>query len=784
MAGVLGDVVVLDLSWGVAGPMAAMLLADQGAQVTKIEPPGGDPWRSLSGSRVWNRNKRSAVLDLHDPEQRETLLALAERADVLLESFSPGTTERLGIDFDVLMQRNPRLIYCSITGYGRDTADAHRPAYDALVAARTGMQWEQRGWVGGTVLRMSGRPPEYPDLQPPEGCWEGVDREGPYCNASSFPSLAACFLATAGITAALHARETTGRGQRVETSLRQGVLAATMGGWQRAEHPDVPLYNTWVLDPRSTKGLFRCADGRWVYHWVPNPAFVLGTSEGDELRVTAETQAPRDDPTRILPTPEELVVLHYYYPLLAAAFAKFPASEWLAAAEQVGVAMQPVRSPEEALQDPAFLADGCVAVVEDPDVGPIRQVGRTLRLSAAAGPDPGPAPRVGADTEAAVADAARPVSPPRTPAAPHPLASALDGIRVLDLGLAVAGPFGTQVLSDLGADVIKVNTPYDGFWHTNHIAMACNRGKRSVAINLKDERGMRTLRRLVEGADVVHHNMRDAAAQRLGIDHESLRAIKPDLVYCHTRGFERGARDGLPGNDQTAAALAGVTWEDGGCDDGGRPLWSVTSLGDLGNGFLSAIGVLQALYHRDRTGEGCLVDTSIVYACLLNTSYVWTAESGATPPRPHLDGAALGMSARYGLYETADGWLCLAAVTEDQWRRCRDVLGLTDGPADDRDSRSLLETAFADAVCRGVVRRPRPCRRPVRGLVRHGGTRRVRRPRADRARLGHPVRAGHRRPARPSRTPARPVGHADPRRRSTARRGRLVARRAARGRHR
>ncbi|MCJ7671886.1 MAG: CoA transferase, partial [Acidimicrobiia bacterium] len=340
--------------------------------------------------------------------------------------------------------------------------------------------------------------------------------------------------------------------------------------------------------------------------------------------------------------------------------------------------------PEEALADPAFLADGCVAIVDDPEVGRIREVGSTLRLSAGAGPAPGPAPGIGEHTRE-ILDEARAATPATVANTSRgALASPLEGIRVLDLGLAVAGPFGTQVLSDLGADVIKINTPYDSFWHTNHIAMACNRGKRSLSLNLKDERGMEALLRLARDSDVVHHNMRDAAAQRLGVDFESLRAINPDLIYCHTRGFERGHRDGLPGNDQTAAALAGVTWADGGCDDGGRPLWSLTSLGDFGNGFLSAIGVLQALYHRDRTGEGCFVDTSIVYACLLNTSYTWMTEAGEPGPRPHLDGDELGMSATYRLYPTADGWLCLAALTEDHWRSCAATLGLGDLITDPR----------------------------------------------------------------------------------------------------
>ncbi|MEX1007162.1 MAG: CoA transferase [Acidimicrobiia bacterium] len=685
MTGVLADLKVLDMSWGIAGPLAGMLLSDHGAQVTKIEPPGGDPFRTLTGARVWNRGKRSAVLDL--PAERDVLLALAEDADVLLESFAPGTTDRLGISYATLHAHNPALVYCSITAYGRDTRHAQRPGYDALVAARTGMQWEQRGWRGGAIARMTGGEPNLPDLEPPEGCWDGTDRPGPLFPYSTWPSLAAAFLATAGISAALHAREVTGRGQWVETSLLQGVLVATWGGWQRAEHPDAPGYDTWIFDSRTTRGLFECGDGQWVCQWVPNPAFALSASQGNELRMTDDARAPRDDPTRISPSPEEIVVLHHYYPLMAEAYRKFPADDWVRLGEQVGIAMQPIRSPEAALADPALLADGCVTVVDDPELGPTRQVGITYRLSAAPTAVRGPAPSVGEHDDEIRAEAAAGASHPRiAPTAParRSLAAPLDGIRVLDLGLAVAGPFGTQLLSDLGADVIKINALHDGYWHSTHIAMACNRGKRSLAVNLKDARGMDALGRLVASADVVQHNMRYDAATRLGVDYASLQKINPSLIYCHTRGFEHGHRESLPGNDQTGAALAGVMWEDGGMGAGGRPMWSLTSLGDLGNGFLSAIGMLQALYHRDRTGEGQFVDTSILNACLLNSSYAWLTADGRAAERPHLDAQQLGITALYRLYQTQEGWLCLAAVTDAHWEHLGKALGRDDLRGDER----------------------------------------------------------------------------------------------------
>ena len=161
------------------------------------------------------------------------------------------------------------------------------------------------------------------------------------------------------------------------------------------------------------------------------------------------------------------------------------------------------------------------------------------------------------------------------------------------------------------------------------------------------------------------------------------------------RGHDRGPREQLPGNDQTGAALAGVSWMEGGVESGAMPIWPITSLGDTGNGFLSAIGVVQALYHRDRTGEGQFVDTSILYAHLLNASMAWVSPDGtAVSDRPKLDLLQTGWSARYRLYETADGWLCLAAVTDGHLAALGPAVG-RDLPVEDAALAATLEEVFA-----------------------------------------------------------------------------------------
>ena len=647
--------------------MATMLLSDNGADVVKVEPPGGDPTRNTeTGARVWARGKRSIELDVHDAAQREKLLALIDRADVLVENFDLGVTESLGLDWETLRARNPRLVMCSITPYGRHVDFKNRPGIDALVAARTGLHWEQRGWVGTSIGRICGLPVELEDLDIPPGCFDGPDREGPLYPQSRWPSLGASFLALTGINAALRARLHTGRGQWVETSLLQGVLVSTAGGWQRPEHPEADGYMCWIFDPRGSKGHFQCADGKWIQNWVPNPSFALGVSQGDTISVDDRINKPTDDPTRIGPDYSELVVLAHYHAQMKAAYAKYPSNDWLEAAAQVGIPMQPTRRPEDALNDQALIDEGMVVTLDDPEVGPIRQVGLVYGMSKTPGMVQGPAPTVGQHTDEILAELLDPIA--ETPnTSSGDLKAPLDGVIVLDLGLAIAGPFSNQLLSDLGATVIKVNTVYDTFWHSTHIAYTANRGKQSISINLKDPRGLAVLHELVKRADIVQHNMRYEAAIRLGVDYESLVTIKPDLIYCHSSGFDK-SRAHLPGNDQTGACLAGVEYEDGGMANGGKPIWSLTSFGDTGNGFLAANAMIQAIYHRELTGEGQFLSTSILAACLLNSSYAWVdAETGEGVDRPQVDALMFGTSPRTRLYETADRWICVAVQNDEQW---------------------------------------------------------------------------------------------------------------------
>jgi crotonobetainyl-CoA:carnitine CoA-transferase CaiB-like acyl-CoA transferase len=678
MAGVFDGLEVLDLSWGIAGPMATMLLADNGAEVTRIESPRGDPFAHQTGYRVWQRGKRRATLDLRSDEGHAAFLALASRADLVVESFSTGTTSRLGIDHETLAVTNPRLITCSVSAYGDHPGHADRPGIDALVSARTGLLYDQKGRRGTALEYIGGREGPLPDQGPPEGMVRGADRPGPVFPRTTWPSVGAAYLASLGIAAALRAREVTGRGQHVTTSLLAGALAAVSLNWQRVEHPDAPLYWMWPIDARAIEGLYECADGRWVHHWTVRPKWVLAAAEAERPQDARLDTAYRDDPDRIGMDPDGMLAGTFLHPVLAEAFRKFPAADWVEAGERAGIGVALVRSPAEALADPSLLADGCVVEVDDPEVGSIRHLGTVLEFSETPGAVRGPTVPAGTHTGEVAAQAAglpAPASPASTTPG-RPLAHPLAGIRVLDLGLGVAGPFTGRMLADLGADVIKVMAMHDMYWAGTHMGLGTNRGKRSIALDLKNPRGREALDRLIGQADVLTVNWRPGAAARLGLDFDTLHARFPRLVWCNTRGYEKGPRSDLPGTDQTAAALTGTEWEDGGMDAGNPPLWSRSNMGDTGNALLAAIAITSALYRRERTGIGQAVSTSIVNAGLMCTSYAWIHADGTPADWGHVDADQYGLSPDYRMYRGADDrWVFVAAFTDAQRSALATTLG-------------------------------------------------------------------------------------------------------------
>ncbi len=269
----------------------------------------------------------------------------------------------------------------------------------------------------------------------------------------------------------------------------------------------------------------------------------------------------------------------------------------------------------------------------------------------------------------------------------------LAGVRVVDLTHVMAGPTCTLMLADMGADVIKVERPPGGeesrsdtepynVGGVSSAFMMMNRNKRGVAIDLKSDGGKRVLRRLLGRADVLVENYRRGAMDRLGLGYEEVHKAFPRLVYCSISGFGRSGPDAdRAGFDLIAQGIAGLMAITG--EGPGRPPAKVGApLTDITAGILGAMGILAALHYRDRSGEGQMVDTSLLEAGVIQT--YWQSAiafaGGATGPM----GSAHPLSAPYQAFETADGWITVGAANQLNWLRFVDAIGAEDIAGDPR----------------------------------------------------------------------------------------------------
>lgn len=268
----------------------------------------------------------------------------------------------------------------------------------------------------------------------------------------------------------------------------------------------------------------------------------------------------------------------------------------------------------------------------------------------------------------------------------------LEGIRVLDLSRALAGPFCSQMLGDMGADVLKVEQPVVGDnargWGPpfqggeSSYFLSANRNKRSIALNLRDERGVAALRRMVARSDVLLENFVPGTLGRLGFDYATCRAIRPDLIYCSISGFGQvGPERERAAYDQILQGLGGIMSVTG--DVGGPPMRVGIAIADITAGMFAAYAIMVALYHRARTGEGQMIDTSLLDGQLATLTYQ-AGRFFATGEPPASSGNQHPTITPYGVYRCADAYFNLAVGTEDLWRRFCAALGLDDLYADPR----------------------------------------------------------------------------------------------------
>jgi crotonobetainyl-CoA:carnitine CoA-transferase CaiB-like acyl-CoA transferase len=258
----------------------------------------------------------------------------------------------------------------------------------------------------------------------------------------------------------------------------------------------------------------------------------------------------------------------------------------------------------------------------------------------------------------------------------------LRGLKVLELGHFIAGPFCTRLLGDLGANVVKAEPPGQGDpfrgWgirageHTLSWALQ-SRNKKCITLNLKHEEGQALVRRLFRWADVVVENYRPGTMARLGFDYEALRKDNPGMIYCALSGFGRTGPYGHRGGfDLVAQAMSGIMSITG--EGPGRPpVKCGAPLTDITCGILAAMGILAAYAHRLRTGRGQMVDTSLLEAGIVQT-YWQSAIARATGVAPGPMGSAHPLNAPYQAFETANGWIVIGANNTRLWQRTLEVL--------------------------------------------------------------------------------------------------------------
>jgi crotonobetainyl-CoA:carnitine CoA-transferase CaiB-like acyl-CoA transferase len=693
---------VVDLT-DLRGALAGRMLADLGADVLKIEPPGGDPGRlrpPFAGGvpdpdrslpfLFRNANKRGAVIDLHDVAGWQRLVALCEHADIVLENLDAG--DELQPRLEELRVRHPHLVHVAIADFGRS-------------GPRAGWRLEPLpAFAASGALYASG----FPDRAP---CW----LPGHVAHDS------AAVLAVTGALAALLDRARDGVGQRVEVSVQEAALSALdpwavlLADYART-YPVLP--ESYPRDADGPALVLRTADG-WVRMLAVTPrqwrAFValLANREppgeidpahrahrlfgrGTWGMVGAGLAALASESLRVASVavgalahlPLHGAFLPVFHAALGAvrlvadeALAGRPRADVLSHALRLGLPMAPVNTLEDFVAAQQTRHRGYFRRTGFPHVGdaPMATFPANLGRTPAVLRRPAPAP--GEDDATGFSPRER-VQPTASASGP-----VLAGLRVVNLGVGAVVPEMCGLLAALGAEVIKIESRSSpDFLRRLTVELDApnrswvfndeNRGQRSVCLDLRTPRGRELALRLCATADVVAENRQGGLVHRWGLDYEDVRRVRPDVIYVSSQGYGRGGPLGeAPAFGPLLAAFAGAThlWNH---PDAPYPAGSSLEHPDHLAGKLLAVAVLAALEHRRRTGEGQHVELAQTEATayLLGELYLEGPCTGR-PAAPR--GNAVDYACPHGVYPCAgeDRWCAIAVVGEDAWSRFRHGVG-------------------------------------------------------------------------------------------------------------
>jgi len=712
---VLSGYRVLDLS-DHRGQLAGQILSDLGAEVILVEPPGGSPARAegpfVDGCEgdparslwfwAYNRGKRSVVLDLDSPAGREELRRLARHADVLIESEAPGVMASRGLGPEDLARENPALVYTSITPFGQTGPKAGWAATDLTVVA------------AGVQLGMMGdedRPPVRIPLD------------------QSFLHAAAD--AAVGSLVALRERARSGRGQHVDVSAQAAVLQATQSFalshlyraspvTRTAGGTKVGPFHVRLRSPAadghvSTTILFGEAIGPFskrLFDWI----HAEGECDDSDLEIdwlnfvegVVTGRIPASEYDRIQDVAAAFTGRRTKADLLREALAR-------------RLLIVPIATVADVVESEQYAARAYWRSIEVPELGrAIRFPGPFATLSATPLDTGHPAPALGADVATALAptpSAALAALGERAAVSPPEEGGAgrlpLEGLKVLDFMWVMAGPAGTRVLADYGAQVVRVESankietartiqPFlddQGGAENSGLYQNMNAGKLGLTLDLTKPEARDVVLDLVRWADVVCESFSPKAMRAWGLGYEDLRQVKPDLIMASSCLFgQTGPLSSLAGYGTMGASLSGFYDMTGWPDR--EPAGCFGAYTDYISPRFLAAALMAAVDHRERTGEGQYIDVAQAEASIafLAPAVLDYEVNGRLAPRP---GNRHPVMVPHGVFPVAgeDRWIAIACQSEEAWRALAAAAGLDPALAAlDADGRRAREDELEAAL--------------------------------------------------------------------------------------